>query len=117
MWKPCLLNPWPSHHSPPTCLPPHPRQIKSLAPTDVPVLALAPHVAASLANRSVTSDWVLPIYPFRSANPCSLQDLRDGRHCIRGFSVQARRPSLEEGREEGPSRGVLAAASASLGSG
>jgi hypothetical protein len=58
----------------------------------VPILALAPHVAASIANRSVAlePDWILPIYPFQPANPCRLEDMTRGKHCIRGFSVQGR---------------------------
>ena len=66
--------------------------LKSLASPDVPALTLAPHVTASISNRSlpVAPDWVLPIYPFRPANPCFLNDLKAGRQCLRGFSVQGR---------------------------
>jgi hypothetical protein len=66
--------------------------VKSLASDEVPVLALAPHVAASMANRSLPlqPDWILPIYPFQPANPCTLEDVKGGRQCIRGFSVQGR---------------------------
>jgi hypothetical protein len=72
----------------------NPKQVMSLAPGDVPVLALAPHVAASIANRTGATgkraDWILPIYPFQPPNPCTLADLVGGRQCIRGFSVQGR---------------------------
>jgi hypothetical protein len=69
-----------------------PPQVKSLASTEVPVLTLAPHVTASLSNRSlpVEPDWILPIFPFDPPSPCTLDDLTSGRQCIRGFSVQGR---------------------------
>ncbi|KIZ04003.1 hypothetical protein MNEG_3957 [Monoraphidium neglectum] len=67
-------------------------KIKSLASPDVPVLTLAPHVAASIGDRGLPlpPDWILPIFPFDPPNPCTLADLKAGRQCIRGFSVQGR---------------------------
>lgn len=85
-------------------------QVKSLAPADVPVLTLAPHVSASLGNRSLsmTPDWILPILPFQSANPCTLKDLQEGRQCIRGFSVQVRAYARARARRARPARVVAA---------
>jgi hypothetical protein len=57
-------------------------QVKSLAPSDVPVLSLAPHVANSVAARDafpVTPDWILPIFPFEPAKPCTLAELKSGK--------------------------------------
>jgi hypothetical protein len=85
-------NSWPPTLQPITHPNPTTPKVKDLAGDEVPILTLAPHVAASIANRSVAlaPDWILPIYPFDPANPCSLGDLKSGRQCIRGFSVQGR---------------------------
>ncbi|GBF89288.1 hypothetical protein Rsub_02165 [Raphidocelis subcapitata] len=64
--------------------------VASLATPGVPLLTLAPHVASSIANRTRSPGWLLPTLPFAPAAPCALADVKAGRQCVRGFSVQGR---------------------------
>ncbi len=54
-----------------------------------PLVTLAPHVAKTLANRTKGPEpqWILPIYPFRPAKGCGLQELQQVGVCARAQGV------------------------------
>lgn len=72
--------------------------LKSLASTEVPVLTLAPHVTASIAQRGlpVTPDWILPVYPFKEpdvsrARRMRARGAREPLCCAQAWGPQSRR--------------------------
>lgn len=74
-------------------------QLRALSP-DLPLVGMAPHVAAYVTNRleqssqeqqlststaqaAAKAEWLLPIWPFVPQQPCSLDD----PSCFKGFSI------------------------------
>jgi hypothetical protein len=84
--------------------------VASLATPGVPLLSLAPHVAASIANRTQSPGWLLPTLPFVPPSPCALADVKAGRQCVRGFSVQGRIEKSRRNYTQVPAGGLCSRA-------
>ncbi|WIA10164.1 hypothetical protein OEZ85_010368 [Tetradesmus obliquus] len=75
--------------------------LKRLSP-ELPLLTMAPHVAQYVASRlqenssstaaaaapaAHEAEWVLPIFPYQPAVPCTQQQTEGSEGCLSGFSI------------------------------
>lgn len=64
-----------------------------MAPGDLELLSLSPHVATSLAESTGRkTDWMLAVYPYQPSNGCSQEGGIGG--CLKGFAMQGKFSNL-----------------------